>query len=77
MKRRRLKFSDYYDEIIVDEICEIYDVEKERMFLGSRKRNIIQAKRLYIYILREVFDMTLKNIGKGYKLTSCLYNTSS
>tara|TARA_R100000655_G_scaffold5935_4_gene17658 strand:- start:997 stop:1479 length:483 start_codon:yes stop_codon:yes gene_type:complete len=64
MKRRRVKFSDYYDEIIVNEICEIYDVEKERLFLGSRKRNIIQAKRLYIYILREVFDMTLKNIGK-------------
>ena len=64
MKRRRLEFSDYYDELIVNEICEIYDVEKERMFLGSRQRNIIQAKRLYIYILREMFDMTLKNIGK-------------
>tara|TARA_R100001443_G_scaffold65363_1_gene74683 strand:+ start:888 stop:1325 length:438 start_codon:yes stop_codon:yes gene_type:complete len=64
MKRRRVKFSDYYNDLIVNEICEIYDVDKERMFLGNRKRNIIQAKRLYIYILREVFDMTLKSIGK-------------
>ena len=64
MIRKRLKFSDYYNELIVDEICQIYDVEKERIFLRNRKRNIIHAKRLYIYILREMFDMTLKNIGK-------------
>ena len=64
MIRKRLKFSDYYNELIVDEICQIYDVEKERIFLRNRKRNIIHAKRLYIYILREMFDMTSKNIGK-------------
>ena len=45
MKRRRLKFSDYYHEIIVEEIADIYNVDKERIFLGSRKRNIIFAKR--------------------------------
>tara|TARA_R110000824_G_scaffold355392_1_gene542566 strand:+ start:107 stop:556 length:450 start_codon:yes stop_codon:yes gene_type:complete len=63
MKRRRLKFSDYYHEIIITEIADIYNVEKERIFLGSRKRNIIFAKRLYIFVLREVFGLTLKDIA--------------
>ena len=64
MKRRRLKFSDYYHEIIINEIADIYNVEKERIFLGSRKRNIIFAKRLYIFVLREVFGLTLKDIAE-------------
>jgi hypothetical protein len=63
MKRRRLKFSDYYHEIIVSEIADIYNVDKDRIFLGSRKRNIIFAKRLYIFILREMFGLTLKDIA--------------
>ena len=62
--KRRLKFSDYYHNIIIEEIAEIYNVEKERIFLGSRKRNIIFAKRLYIYVLREVFGLTLKQIAE-------------
>ena len=64
MKRRRLKFSDYYHEIIINEIADIYNVEKDRIFLGSRKRNIIFAKRLYIFVLREVFGLTLKDIAE-------------
>ena len=74
MKRRRLEFSDYYDELIVNEICEIYDVEKERMFLGNRQRNIIQAKRLYIYILREMFALSLSEIA-GVMITETLIST--
>ena len=34
------------------------------MFLGSRKKNIIFAKRMYIYILREMFELTLNQIAK-------------
>ena len=64
MKRRRLKFSDYYHEIIINEIADIYNVDKDRIFLGSRKRNIIFAKRLYIFVLREVFGLTLKDIAE-------------
>ena len=45
MKRRRVRFSQYYDNIILEEISKIYDVERERIFLGSRTKNIIYAKR--------------------------------
>ena len=64
MKRTRLKFSDYYYDIITKELGEIYNIDKERMFLGSRKKNVIFAKRLFIYILRNMFGLTLMEIAK-------------
>ena len=64
MRRKRLKFSDYYHNIITEELADIYSIKKEEMFLGSRKKNIIFAKRMYIYILREMFGLTLSEIGR-------------
>ena len=77
MKRRRLKFSDYYHNIIVTELSEIYNIERDRMFLGSRKKNIIFAKRMYIFILRNMFDLTLKEIAEVTNLhhASVLHHT--
>ena len=37
MKRRRLKFSDYYNQIILNEVAEIYDVEKVGYVFGKQK----------------------------------------
>ena len=63
MRRRRIKFSDFYHNIIMNEIAEIYNVQRDRIFLGSRQKNIIFAKRLYIYILRQMFGLTLSEIA--------------
>lgn len=77
MKRRRIKFSEYYHNIIVTELSEIYNVEIDSMFLGSRKKNIIFAKRMYIFILRNMFDLTLKEIAEVTNLhhASVLHHT--
>jgi len=64
MRRRRLKFSDYYHNVITKELADIYNIKQEEMFLGSRRKNIIFAKRMYIYILREMFGLTLSEIGQ-------------
>ena len=64
MRRRRLKFSDYYHNVITKELADIYNIKQEEMFLGSRRKNIIFAKRMYIYILREMFGLTLSEIGR-------------
>ena len=48
MRRRRLKFSDYYHNVITKELADIYNIKQKEMFLGSRKKNIIFAKRMYI-----------------------------
>ena len=64
MRRKRLKFSDYYHNVITKELADIYNIKQEEMFLGSRRKNIIFAKRMYIYILREMFGLTLSEIGR-------------
>ena len=64
MKRRRVKFSNYYHQIIIEELAELYDVKKESIFLGSRKKNIVFAKRMYIFVLRNVFNLTIMEIGE-------------
>ena len=64
MRRKRLKFSDYYHNVITKELADIYKIKQEEMFLGSRRKNIIFAKRMYIYILREMFGLTLSEIGR-------------
>ena len=64
MRRRRLKFSDYYHNVITKELADVYNVKQEEIFLGSRRKNIIFAKRMYIYILREMFGLTLNEIGR-------------
>jgi len=64
MRRKRLKFSDYYHNVITKELADIYNIKQKEMFLGSRKKNIIFAKRMYIYILREMFGLTLNEIGR-------------
>ena len=64
MRRRRVKFSDYYHNIIIEQLSKIYNVDKDGIFLGSRKKNIIFAKRMYIFVLRNVFDLTLVEIAE-------------
>ena len=34
MRRRRLKFSDYYHNVITEELAEIYTIKKERNVFG-------------------------------------------
>ena len=77
MKRRRLKFSDYYNNIIMSELADIYEVDKDKIFLGSRKKNIIFAKRMYIFILREMFGLTLMEIASVTNLhhSSIIHHT--
>ncbi len=61
---RQLTFSNYYYDIILNEISEMYDVDKESIFNGSRKKNIICAKRMFIYVLRNMFNLTLYEIAE-------------
>ena len=58
-----LKFSVHYHDMIVKEVAELYNVDEKVIFLGSRKKNIIFAKRMYIYILRQIFGLSLQEIG--------------
>tara|TARA_R110000824_G_scaffold1834_7_gene9115 strand:+ start:321 stop:761 length:441 start_codon:yes stop_codon:yes gene_type:complete len=77
MKRSRLKFSDYYYDIITKELAAIYKIDRDKMFLGSRKKNVIFAKRMFIYILRKMFGLTLMEIAEVTNLhhSSIIHHT--
>jgi predicted DNA-binding protein YlxM (UPF0122 family) len=60
----QLTFSESYSDIILSEIADIYKVDKEVIFKGSRKKNIIYAKRMFIYILRNIFGLSLYEIAE-------------
>ena len=61
--KRKLKFSNYFHEVIVKELETKFNVKENEIFLGSRKKNLIQAKRMYIFVLKTIFDLTLHEIG--------------
>lgn len=58
-----MKFSDYYNSVLLTELEEIYGVSRKHMFLGRRNRKIIYAKRMYIAVLRNLFGLTYQEIG--------------
>ena len=58
-----MKFSDYYNGVLLTEIEEIFGVSRKIMFLGKRNRKIIYAKRMYIAVLRNLFALTYQEIG--------------
>ena len=61
---KKLIFSNTYHEIITKELADIYSISAEEIFDGSRKKNKIFAKRLYIFILRNMFFLTLYEIAE-------------
>ena len=52
-KQLKLMYSENYQNIILQEIADIYDIDnKDYICSNSRKQNLIYAKRLFVYILR-------------------------
>jgi len=59
-----MKFSDYYNSVLLTEIEEIFKVSRKSLFSGSRNRKIMYAKRMYITVLRNLFTLTYREIGE-------------
>lgn len=63
MNRYKLEFTTERDEKIIKEICSRYDVKWSSILSKNRKRCIVDARRLYCGILRNVFGLTFEKIG--------------
>ena len=64
-KQFKLMYSKNYQNIILQEIANLYDIEdKNYICSNSRKQNLMYAKRLFVYILRTKFDLSLVEVGK-------------
>jgi len=64
----KLVYSKNYEKIILKEISEIYEIEKELICSSTRIRSVMSAKTMFIYILRNMFSLSLVKIGGITKL---------
>ncbi len=47
-------------------VCEFYDIEPELVKGKTRKREIVQARQISMYLAKQFTDNSLKNIGKHF-----------
>lgn len=63
MNRYKLEFTKERDDKIIKEICSRYDVQWSSVLSKNRVRVVVDARRLYCGILRNVFGLTFQEIG--------------
>ena len=61
---RSLKFTEERNERVKDEISKLYDLDWKTIISKSRKGEVIEARRLYCVIMRQVFQIPLQTIGR-------------
>lgn len=59
----KLEFTKERDEIIKSEISKRYNLNWEQIQSTSRVRIVVDARRLYCGILRNIFRLTFQEIG--------------
>ena len=58
-----LEFTKERNDRIKSEICLRYNLEWKTICSKSRRRKIIEARRLYCALLRNIFELPLQSIG--------------
>ncbi|MBN0970568.1 chromosomal replication initiator protein DnaA [Mycoplasma phocoeninasale] len=51
-------------ERIIDVVSKYYKIDKKKITSNSRKENIVIARRIAVYLIKNNFSHTLKDIGK-------------
>ncbi|TPE56712.1 chromosomal replication initiator protein DnaA [[Mycoplasma] falconis] len=50
-------------EKVIDAVCKYYKIDRKKMISNVRTQDIVVARRIAIYIIKNSFDYTLKEIG--------------
>lgn len=50
-------------EIIINSVCNYFNLSKEQLNSSYRKREWVTARHIAMYLLKQQTDLTLKNIG--------------
>ena len=63
--KRTILMPDEIIERILDKVCEFYDIPKKVVVSKLRKREVVQARQQYCWIMKEGYNSnaTLKRIG--------------
>jgi len=64
MNRYKLELTKERDQEIIREICSRYNVRWISVLSKSRVRVVVDARRLYCGLLRNVFGLKFEDIGK-------------
>jgi hypothetical protein len=57
--------SDFQHKV-VDLVCDVMQVDKGRLFVPDRRRKIILAKHISMYIFKHRFGLTFREIGEFF-----------
>lgn len=63
MQKYKLELTKERDDKIKSEICKRYNLDWNRIKSKSRVRIVVDARRLYCGVLRNVFSLTYQEIG--------------
>jgi chromosomal replication initiator protein len=63
-RQKAMKEKINYVESIIKEICKYYSLTAEQVKGKSRKREIVKARFISIYIIKNETDFTLSAIGR-------------
>ena len=61
---KKIPFTKERNDRIKKEICDIFDMEWHIVTSKSRRKKIMEARRLYCALLRNIFLLPLQTIGK-------------
>lgn len=56
----------YHQEKVVDLVCEEMSVDKALLFTKTRKRTVVLAKHICMYLFKNRFGMTYEEIGHAF-----------
>ena len=61
---KKIPFTKERNDRIKKEICDIFDMEWHIVTSKSRRKKIMESRRLYCALLRNIFLLPLQTIGK-------------
>ncbi|MCU4116939.1 chromosomal replication initiator protein DnaA [Mycoplasma zalophi] len=53
-------------EKIVDTVCKYYGIERKKVIDKNRSQNIVKARRVSMWLIKDLFDIPFNDIGKMF-----------
>ncbi|MBU4691039.1 chromosomal replication initiator protein DnaA [Mycoplasma zalophi] len=53
-------------EKIVDTVCKYYGIERKKVIDKNRSQNIVKARRVSMWLIKDLFDIPFSDIGKMF-----------
>jgi len=64
-------------ELIIEEVCKYYNISPDRLKVKNQSQDIVLPRQVASYILQQLTDMSLQDIGKtlgGQHHTTIIYS---